>query len=398
MTARVRVPATSANLGAGFDCVGVAVDRWLTASVSLERQGDGVVIHRSGRLAALRVPLDEDLLTRGFLGACAAAERPVRSGVTIDATSEIPVGCGLGSSAAAIVAGALLADAALGLGLSRERVVEIASEIEGHPDNVAAAVYGGAVLSLRTPAGLRTAPLAVAPELVFLLAVPPFPSDTRAARAALPKSLPHADAVVAASRAAALVQGLATANADLLGAGLDDVLHVPFRRARIRGYDAVGAAARAAGAYGATLSGAGSAILAIAPSARVDAVGAAMIAAWRGAGVEAELVRCDRPARGAHTMKEEGPMSVTLQLPAVLAKLADGRRTLEAKGSTLGDVVADVAARFPGLAPRLRDDAGKPYPFVTFYVNDDDARLQGGFGATVRAGDEIIIVPAIAGG
>ena len=91
-------------------------------------------------------------------------------------------------------------------------------------------------------------------------------------------------------------------------------------------------------------------------------------------------------------------MSVTLQLPAVLAKLADGRRTLEAKGSTLGDVVADVAARFPGLAPRLRDDAGKPYPFVTFYVNDDDARLQGGFGATVRAGDEIIIVPAIAGG
>ena len=91
-------------------------------------------------------------------------------------------------------------------------------------------------------------------------------------------------------------------------------------------------------------------------------------------------------------------MSVTLQLPAVLAKLAGGQRALEAQGSTLGDVVADVAARFPALAPRLRDEAGKPYSFVTFYVNDDDARLQGGFAARVRDGDEIIIVPAIAGG
>jgi len=68
-------------------------------------------------------------------------------------------------------------------------------------------------------------------------------------------------------------------------------------------------------------------------------------------------------------------MSVTLQLPTVLAKLADGQRTLEARGATLGDVVTDVSTRFPGLAPRLRDADGKPYPFVTFYVNDDDARL-----------------------
>jgi homoserine kinase len=299
MTARVRVPATSSNLGAGFDCIGIAVDRWLTAAVSVEPRGEGVVIHRTGRLAALRLAPEEDLLTRGFRAACAAAGKPAVNGVTIDAVSEIPVGCGLGSSAAAIVAGALLADAALGLGLPLERIVEIAAGIEGHPDNVAAAVYGGAVLSLRTAAGLRTAPLAVAPELVFLLAIPPFPSDTQAARAALPASLPHADAVLAASRAAALVRGLATGDADLLGAGLDDVLHVPYRRARIPGYDAVVAAARAAGAYGATLSGAGSAILAIAPRERAGAVGTVLLAAWRGAGVEAELLRCVKLAGGA---------------------------------------------------------------------------------------------------
>ena len=301
MSARVRVPATSSNLGAGFDCVGIAVDRWLTAAVSVEPRGDGVVIHRAGRLSALTLPPEEDLLIHGFHAACAAAGTPVPRDVTIDAVSDIPVGCGLGSSAAAIVAGALLADAALGLGLTRERIVAIAAEVEGHPDNVAPAVYGGAVLSVRTAAGgLRTAPLAVAPDLVFLLAVPPFPSDTRAARAALPAVLPHAEAVLAASRAAALVQGLATGDRELLAAALNDtVLHVPYRRGRIPGYDAVVAAARAAGAYGATLSGAGSAILAIAPRERAAAVGAALLAAWRGAGVEAELIRCPQPVGGA---------------------------------------------------------------------------------------------------
>jgi len=299
MSARVRVPATSSNLGAGFDCIGIAIDRWLTASATLGETDSGITIHRGGQLAALTLPPEEDLLAVGFRAACAATGVQ-HVGVAIDASSEIPVGRGLGSSAAAIVAGALLADAALGLGLSRKRIVEIATEVEGHPDNVAPAAYGGAVLSVRAPTGLRSAALTVSPDLVFLLAVPPFPSDTRAARAALPAVLPHAEAVLAASRAAALVQGLATGDRELLAAALnDDVLHVPYRRARIPGYDAVVAAAQAAGAYGATLSGAGSAILAIAPRERASAVGAALLAAWRGAGVEAELLRCTDLAGGA---------------------------------------------------------------------------------------------------
>lgn len=91
-------------------------------------------------------------------------------------------------------------------------------------------------------------------------------------------------------------------------------------------------------------------------------------------------------------------MTVTLALPTVLAKFAGGKRTLDATGSTLGEVVSDVAGRFPDLAPRLRSESGEPYPFVTFYLNDDDARFAGGFSAAVRDGDEIVIVPAIAGG
>jgi len=303
MTARVRVPASSSNLGAGFDCIGIAVDRWLVASVTLG--GTGISIRRRGTLSAVRVRADQDLFTRGFRAACAAGgASPTGTGgggggATIEAVSDIPVGRGLGSSAAAIVAGALLADAALELGLSRAKILEIATTIEGHPDNVAPAIHGGAVLSVHTPIGLVSSSLRVSPAIELLIAVPPFPNDTKAARAALPHTLPHSDAVVAASRAAALVQGLATGDGVLLGAALDDVLHVPFRRGRIPGYDAVVAAAQHAGAFGATLSGAGSAIVAIAPRERSAAVGAAMIAAWREIGIEAELIKCSSTVAGA---------------------------------------------------------------------------------------------------
>ena len=90
-------------------------------------------------------------------------------------------------------------------------------------------------------------------------------------------------------------------------------------------------------------------------------------------------------------------MSVTFFLPAVLSRLADGKE-LAAEGTTVGELVADVAGRFPALAPRLRDADGNPYPFVTFYLNDEDIRFQGGFAAAVKDGDELTVVPAIAGG
>jgi len=313
MTARVRVPATSANLGAGFDCVGIAVDRWLVAAVTLG--GTGISIRRRGTLSAVRVRADQDLFTRGFRAACAAggASR-TGGGATIEATSDIPVGCGLGSSAAAIVAGALLADTALDLGLSRSQILEISTAIEGHPDNVAPAICGGAVLSVQTPAGLVASSLRVSPAIELLIAVPPFPNSTKAARAALPQTLPHSDAVVAAGRAAALVQGLATGDGALLGAALDDVLHVPFRRARVPGYDAVVAAAQSAGAFGATLSGAGSAILAIAPRERSATVGAAMLAAWRDIGIDAELIKCSSNVAGASVITPPRPTHAPLTI------------------------------------------------------------------------------------
>jgi molybdopterin converting factor small subunit len=91
-------------------------------------------------------------------------------------------------------------------------------------------------------------------------------------------------------------------------------------------------------------------------------------------------------------------MSVTLSLPTVLARLTDGQATLEASGTTVGEVVTDVAGQFPRLAPRLRDESGSPYPFVAFYLNDRDSRFLGGFEAPVNEGDEITVVLAAAGG
>ncbi len=90
-------------------------------------------------------------------------------------------------------------------------------------------------------------------------------------------------------------------------------------------------------------------------------------------------------------------MAVTLHLPTILAKLAPSR-AIEANGATVGEVVSEIAGRYPALAPRLRDEHGNPYPFVTFYLNDEDIRFHGGFAAVVADGDEIAVVPAIAGG
>src|SRR5207237_242570 len=136
----------------------------------------------------------------------------------------------------------------LGLKLDAPALAELASELEGHPDNVAPAVFAGATLVLRDPDGLVVTPLPLHPSLALVFAVPDFTVETKRARAALPATLPHADAVRAAAKSAALVHGLAHADPRLLAAGLDDVLHVPFRRALVPGYDEVTRAARDAGA------------------------------------------------------------------------------------------------------------------------------------------------------
>ena len=299
---QLQVPGSTSNVGAGFDCVGIAIDRRLSATVRLERTPGGgggapVRIERRGTLQAVTVPADRDSLFAGFAAACRGADCKVPSGVVIDATSEIPIGRGLGSSGAATVAGALAARALLGLELDDAALARLCADVEHHPDNVAPAIYGGAVLAVPGPEGrLTVAPLEVHASLVFVFAVPDFAVETEQARAALPASVSHHTAATAAAKAAALVAGLARADAPLLAAALDDVLHAPHRRSLVRGYDAVTAAARTAGAFGATLSGSGSSILAVSPAAAARAVATAMARAWAALDVTAETFVIERPA------------------------------------------------------------------------------------------------------
>jgi len=279
----VRVPGSTSNLGSGFDWAGMAVERWLQLSAQCVEASSAppISIVRRGALSGLSVPSEEDLLYQGFAAACRQGGREVpRLTFTVD--SDIPVGRGLGSSAAALVAGAAAASALLGLGLEPDALLSLCAEIEGHPDNVAPAVFGGATLALhRSTGGFRAAPLDIHPSIAFVFAVPNLTLETKRARAALPASVAHSTAALAAARGAALVRGLATGDAPLLAIALDDVLHVPHRRALVPGYDAVTNAARATGAHGATLSGSGPTIVALAPSDRAGAVANAMGQAWQ---------------------------------------------------------------------------------------------------------------------
>ena len=304
--ANVRVPATSANLGSGFDCIGFAVSRWLEATVVVDDAAANggtqpVSMQRGGTLASLRLEPNDDVVYAGFAAACVAGARPIPARLSFTVTSEIPVARGLGSSSAALVAGALLADAALGLELSRTRVAELCTELEGHPDNVAPAVFGGATLGVPDDdvRGIRRwvfAPIAIHPDLAFAFVVPPFPVETEAARAILPKEIPFERAVRASGKSAALAHGLVTGDAALLRLALDDLLHVPLRLPLVRGMQEVVSAALDAGAYGATLSGSGSSLVAVAPQAAVEAVAEAMRVRWKSIGVDAESFVQRRPA------------------------------------------------------------------------------------------------------
>ena len=303
-TARVRVPATSANLGAGFDCIGIAVARWFSASVkaddNLSSADAAVSISRDGTLVSLDVAPDEDILYVGFAAACSASGGVVPRRLNFSASSEIPVARGLGSSSAALVAGARLADQLLSLELGDHAIAELCSRIEGHPDNVAPAVFGGAILGIPTDSRKQRwsfAPLSVNPAIAFVFVIPPYPVNTARARTLLPLTVGHAIAVRAASKSAALVEGLRTGDRDLLANALDDVLHVPYRRDLVPGLENLHEAACAAGAYGITLSGSGSTLVAIAPQASADRVADAVTNRWMSEGVVAESFVQREPQR-----------------------------------------------------------------------------------------------------
>jgi homoserine kinase len=263
MTARrrlVRVPASSANLGPGYDAMAAAV----ALHLELEVEETGEYSFDPG---GLDLPTGRDnLLVRSFESLHSA------DGIAFRLRSEIPLARGLGSSAAAIVAGLYAADHLFELALGKEEMLARATAIEGHPDNVAAAIYGGFVVCGTTVAdggapgdGGANVPFAARfdpPDgLEGIAVIPTEEVSTERARAAIPASVPLADAVANVSSAALLVLGLRSADLDLVSRGLADRLHQPHRRSLYpRSMEIVDAAAEL-GALGATISGAGPTVL-----------------------------------------------------------------------------------------------------------------------------------------
>ena len=285
---RVRVPATSANLGPGFDAFGLALGLYddVVAQVS-DDAGIRVDVHGEGSDS---VPRDHrHLVAKSMLrGFDALGGRP--RGVDLVCANRIPHGRGLGSSAAAIVSGLLLARALVVGGDERlpdPALLELATALEGHPDNVAACLYGGVVVAWTRASGdvdvLRLAPAA---SIVPVVCVPSSSVPTKKARAMLPEVVPHADAAFNAAHAALLVPALTT-RPDLLLEATDDRLHQPYRRpAYPRTADLV-AKLRAAG-IAATVSGAGPTVLAL-----TDATTAPSVAGFAGARFVTSVLEVD---------------------------------------------------------------------------------------------------------
>ena len=259
MSCRVRVPATTANIGPGFDCLGLALDLWNEVRFSLE--GDRVEVTVEGPDPA-GLPRDENnLVARAYLRLCEEAGKAPPAGLRIHCDIRVPMSSGLGSSSTAIVAGLLGANALTGRPFDRDRILELAADIEGHPDNVAAALLGGLTIVVQKDDRLLTKKILV-PEVHVALAVPDLPFSTRAARAELPTEVSMADAVFNLQRTPLVVEALRSGDYELLSQVMDDRLHQASRLKRIPGGRTAWLAALNAGAAAVAVSGSGPSLIA----------------------------------------------------------------------------------------------------------------------------------------
>jgi homoserine kinase len=308
----VQVPATSANLGPGFDALGLALS--LHDRVEAELTGGGLAIEVTGQGEDTAAAGEAHLVVRAMrAGFAALGGQP--PGIALRCTNAIPQGRGLGSSAAAICSGLLAARALVIDGetaLPDEALFRLAAELDGHPDNVAACLAGGVTIAWTPRAGALGAPAAAGPRLLRLpvpaglravLCVPPFPLATAAARQALPVAIPHADAAANAARSALLVAAL-TGATEVLFAATEDFLHQPYRAAVMPDAAELVRRLRRAG-LAAVVSGAGPAVLVLAfegqepPLLTVDSIS-------RGTGIDWQVIPLEIDRQGGH-VRQGGP-------------------------------------------------------------------------------------------
>lgn len=299
MSVTVRVPATTANIGPGFDCLGAALTLYNRFTFEEHPTGQTLEITVSG-VNADRVGTDpENLVYQAFVKFYERLDRPVPA-LKLGIHMEVPLARGLGSSATAIVGGLVGANVLAGTPCSIDQIAALATEMEGHPDNVVPALMGGCRLAASgVVRDWEICQLAWASGVVPVVAIPEFELSTQAARQVLPSSYSRPDAVFNMAHLGLLLQGLATGNGDWLKAALQDKIHQPYRKALIPGYDTVEQAAIAAGAYGMVISGAGPTLLALAPRDVAETVRSAMETAWTQTGIGVQAISLQLDTQGA---------------------------------------------------------------------------------------------------
>ena len=253
----VKVPATTANIGPGFNCLGMALS--LYNKVYFEEKGNGLVIKGcDGRFTG-----EDNLAYEAYLKTLAQCGIPAPEGLEIKIEGDVPISRGLGSSATMIVAGIMGADRVHSLGLSKEQMLLIANEMEGHPDNVAPAIYGGLTAAVVREGRPTVMKYNVSLGIRFTALVPDFETSTQEARAILPEMIKRTDGVYTAGCLSILLKALETGDEEALAVALDDRLHQPYRKSLIPGFDQIRAIAVDNGAAGLVISGSGSTLLAV---------------------------------------------------------------------------------------------------------------------------------------
>lgn len=253
----VKVPATSANLGPGFDCMGLAVSAY--AYFRFTEIEAGLVITGCNPMWQN----ENNLVVQGFAQVAQALGKKVPSlQIDIDA-QEIPEARGLGSSAVCIVAGALAANEYYGSPLRKDDLLDLCTKMEGHPDNVAPAIYGGLTVSFLKGEHAYTVRYDVDPQLHFCAMIPDYSILTKEAREVLPKTLTYADAIFNIGRCAALASGLSSGNLEIIANACDDKLHQPYRKALFPEYEEIDERCKQLGILTWYISGSGSTMMAI---------------------------------------------------------------------------------------------------------------------------------------
>lgn len=291
----VRVPASTANLGPGFDALGMALG--LHNRMRFVEDADQVCVTVSGEGADLLSGGAENLVYRAVQRLYQEVGREAPP-LNIHLENRIPVSRGLGSSSTAIVGGLVGANALLDEPLGREQVLRLAVEMEGHPDNVTPALLGGFQVTLLADGELHHLRAPTPRGLRAVVCIPEAQVSTADARRVLPSHYSREDAVFNLGRAALLVAGLLTGEFGVLRAGMQDRIHQPYRAALIPGFNQAMQAALEAGALGACLSGSGSTMLAL-TTGNEARIGEAMAAAVRAAGSEARWLGLDVDEHGA---------------------------------------------------------------------------------------------------